>query len=114
MDWFEIPKKIFFPRRFGNKDWHRYQRLTALLTARYLLNIGLEHFRGHHVYAESLWKIVTEKGNFKLGIPYLFPHAVIRLYNSVFGKNRPVSIPPDPWMGLPVARAKTSVSKVRT
>jgi glycosyltransferase involved in cell wall biosynthesis len=58
LDWFDIPGKVFQPRRLGNREWRRYQMLTALLTARYLLNIVLEHMRGHHSYARTLRKLL--------------------------------------------------------
>jgi hypothetical protein len=104
LDWFDIPGKVFQPRRLGNREWRRYQMLTALLTARYLLNVALEHRRGHHAYARALRKLLAQYGNFLLGIPFLAVHAPLRLYSRIAGKNRPASVPPEPWMGPPSAR----------
>lgn len=82
-DWFTIPAKIFQPRRFPNREWRRYQRLTALLTARYMLTSVLEYLRGNRDYARGLAKILRQHGNFLFGLPYLPAHSTWRLYNRL-------------------------------
>ena len=104
LDSFEIPGKIYQPRRFLNRDWRRYQMLTALLTARYLLNIALQYLRGNRSYATKLRDTILEHGNLLLGIPFLAVHIPIRLYNRLTGKHRPISRPAEPWMISPSAR----------
>src|SRR5262249_13352240 len=95
IDWFEIPEKIFRPRQIGNKEWRRYQKRMAALTARYSFNLMLEYARGHSYYAAALRKILTEKGNFWSGIPFLVLHIPHRMMNYLTGRNRPRSMPPE-------------------
>jgi glycosyltransferase involved in cell wall biosynthesis len=111
LDWFEIPEKIFQPRGLGNREWRRYQMLTGHLTAQYLLNIVLEHLRGHHAYAGALRKILLQHGNLLMGIPFLGLHTPRRLYNRLTGKHCPISIPPEPWMGSSSTRARVTASQ---
>ncbi|HEV2734157.1 MAG TPA: glycosyltransferase family 2 protein [Longimicrobiaceae bacterium] len=103
-DWFAIPDKIFRPRPAGSREWRRYQRLTASLTARYLLNIVLETARGHHDYARELRGIVMREGNLVLGLPLLALQGPRRALARMARRNVPASSPPEPWMGTPVAR----------
>ncbi|GEM_PF-2711820 len=105
IDWFDIPEKIFRPRHFGNQEWRRYKKRVASLTAQYSLNMLLEYARGHRQYASALGKIVMEKGDFWLGIPFLALHIPQRLFNRLTGRNRPRSLPPETWMGAPVTHA---------
>lgn len=103
-DSFAIPDKIFWPRRFLNREWRRYHRLTSMLTARYLLTASLEFLRGHRAYARSLAGVVRRQGNIVFGIPYLPPHAAARLYRRMRGRNVPSRLPIEPWMGLPTRK----------
>jgi glycosyltransferase involved in cell wall biosynthesis len=88
MDWFEIPKKVFQPRNFGNCEWRRYQRLTGNLTARYLVNILLQELRGHHAYARELRRVLLRQGNFFLGIPLLLFHVPTRIYRRLIANKK--------------------------
>jgi glycosyltransferase involved in cell wall biosynthesis len=88
IDWFEIPRKVFQPRRFLNREWRRYQLLTGKLTARYLVNISLQHLRGEHSYARGLTKLLLRYGNFWLGVPLLLTHIPWRLYNRLTRQGR--------------------------
>lgn len=101
IDWYEIPDRIFRPRRFGNREWRRYHWLTMQLTARYLLNTILQHLRANHRFANKLAQMVIKYGNLWLGIPWLLPHVIGRLYRRITGKHRPLSLPPEPNMGIP-------------
>jgi glycosyltransferase involved in cell wall biosynthesis len=105
-DSFTIPEKVFRPRRFPNCEWRRYHRLTALLTARYLLTASLEFLRGHRSYARGLADVVRRQGNIGFGILYLPGHAIARLYRRTTGSNVPNRSRPEPWMGLPTQRIK--------
>jgi glycosyltransferase involved in cell wall biosynthesis len=114
-DWFAIPDKIFRPRVFPNREWRRYKRITALLTARYLVTMMLEYIRGHRDYARGLARIVMQNGNFLFGLAYVPVHAAGRAYRRLIGKNHPTFLPPEPWMGLPsVGRSVTVAHSVRT
>jgi glycosyltransferase involved in cell wall biosynthesis len=108
MDAFEIPGKIFRPRRFGNKEWRRYQRLTGSLTARYLVNFVLQLLRGEHAYARGLGKLLIERGNFFLGVPFLLGHIPTRIYKKFTGKNKPVSLPVTEVAGIPTLHSISS------
>ncbi len=101
MDAFEIPAKVFHPRRFGNKEWRRYQRLTGSLTARYLVNLVLQYLRGERSYAGRLVKLLVRRGNFLLGIPLLVVHIPMRIYGKLTGKNKPLSLPAGEVVGIP-------------
>jgi glycosyltransferase involved in cell wall biosynthesis len=92
IDWFEIPRKIFRHRRLGDREWRRYQRLTANLTARYLVNTIVEELRGHHTYARNLRRMLWQYGNFLPGIPLLAVHLPVRIYKRLTGKNKPASL----------------------
>ena len=91
IDWFEIPKKVFQPRRFGNLEWRRYQKLTGFLTARYCTNIVLQFLRGHWSYARHLTRIVMRKGNLVFGLPLLALHVPARLYRRITFTHLPAS-----------------------
>lgn len=88
IDWFEIPRKVFRYRRLGDREWRRYQRITANLTARYLVNIVLQELRGDHVYARDLRRLLRRRGNFLFGIPILIVHLPVRLYKRLSRKKR--------------------------
>jgi glycosyltransferase involved in cell wall biosynthesis len=88
IDWFEIPRKLFRHRRWGDREWRRYQRITANLTARYLVNIVLQELRGDHVYARDLRRLLMRRGNFLFGIPILVVHLPVRLYRRLSQKKR--------------------------
>jgi hypothetical protein len=88
VDWFEIPRKVFRYRRFGDRNWRRYQRITANLTARYMVNIVLQELRGEHVYARELRRLLLKHGNFLFGIPTLVVHLPVRLYHRLSRKKR--------------------------
>lgn len=92
-DAFTIADKTFRPRPPGSREWLRYQRLTALLTARYLFNYGMQRLRGDHEYARTLAGIVRERGNWAAGVPYLAVHVPARLARALTGRNRPVGRP---------------------
>jgi len=100
-DAFAVPDKNFRPRHFLDREWRRYQRLTTLLTARYLLTASLEFLRGHRAYAHGLAGVVRRQGNIVFGIPYLPAHAVARLYRRVTRRNDPCRLRAEPWMGTP-------------
>jgi glycosyltransferase involved in cell wall biosynthesis len=100
-DWFNIPEKVFRPRPLGSRSWRRYQQLSGLLTARYITQLGLEYARGHREYAGALQKVLAREGNFLVGVPLIPLHIALRIARRVTGKNRPVSRPPEPWMGPP-------------
>lgn len=106
IDFFEIPARIFQPRRFGNAEWRRYQRLTASLTARYLVNCFLQDLRGNHAYARELRRLLRRYGNFIFGIPWLVGHIPMRLYRRVSGRRNPTSLKPTDRMGTPLALSK--------
>ena len=108
MDAFEIPAKIFQPRRFANKEWRRYQRLTASLTARFLVNYVLQHLRGEHSYAHKLGALLRLHGNFFLGLPLLIWHVPLRGYRKFTGTNRPASLPVEEVAGVPTLRRISS------
>lgn len=93
MDALDIPDKVFRPRRLGDREWRRYQRLTSMLTARYLLNYVLQTVRGDKEYARRLGEIVREKGNLALGVPFLAAHVPARLFRRLTGRHEPVSRP---------------------
>ncbi len=103
VDAFEIPDKIFRPRRFPDREWRRYQLLTANLTARYLTNVILQETRGHHLYASNLRHLLRQYGNFVVGIPLLGAHIPMRIYRRLTGKNNPVSVKPPLNVGTPAA-----------
>lgn len=88
IDWFEIPRKVFRHRRLGDREWRRYQRITANLTARYLVNIVLQELRGDHVYARDLRRLLLRQGNFLFGIPLLVVHLPVRLYKRLSQNKR--------------------------
>ncbi len=90
MDWFEIPTKIFKHRRVGDREWRRYQMLTAKITARYLVNSILQDLRGDHVYARALRQLLMSRGNFVFGIPMLVFHVPSRLYQRLTGKRKSI------------------------
>jgi len=100
-DWFNIPERVFRPRPVGSRSWRRYQQLSGLLTARYLTQLGLEYARGHKAYAGALQKVLAREGNFMVGVPLLPLHIALRIARRVTGTHRPVSRPPEPWMGPP-------------
>jgi len=102
-DWFEIPHRIFQPRRFGNREWRRYQRLTASLTARYLVNCLLQEIRGRHSYARDLRGLLIQHGNFALGIPWLAVHIPMRISRYLIGTNKPISMDAPGSAGSPSA-----------
>jgi glycosyltransferase involved in cell wall biosynthesis len=106
MDSFAIPDKVFRPRHFLGHEWRRYHRLTALLTARYLVTFCLEFMRGNRTYARSLGKVVRRHGNFGFGIPYLPVHAAARFYRRITHKNSPARRPPEAWMGTPLLQRR--------
>ncbi len=105
VDWFEVPEKIFLGRRFFNREWRRYQRISALLTARYLVGVPNEHLRGNHEMARAWAKVLLTHGNFVLGAPWLLVEAPRRLYRRISGKHRSRLVPLEPWMGPPVRQA---------
>jgi glycosyltransferase involved in cell wall biosynthesis len=92
MDWFQIPEKVFRPRRFGGREWRRYQQLTARLTAQYLVNVVVQELRGERLYAQKLRSLLKAHGNFKFGIPFLAAHLPKRIYRRLTGKNRPTPL----------------------
>jgi glycosyltransferase involved in cell wall biosynthesis len=100
-DWFAIPAKIFSPRSLMSKNWRRYQRLTALLTARYLVTGITQWVRGRRAYAQGLLRQLRHYGNFPLGLAYLPLHAAGRFYYGMTGRRRFQTAPPEPWMGIP-------------
>jgi glycosyltransferase involved in cell wall biosynthesis len=100
-DWFNIPEKVFRPRPPGSRAWRRYQQLSGILTARYITQLGLEYARGHRAYASALRKVLVREGNFVLGVPLIPLHIALRFARRVAGRDRPVSRPPEPWMGPP-------------
>jgi glycosyltransferase involved in cell wall biosynthesis len=83
VDYFDIPDKIFRPRRFPNREWRRYQLLTSSLTARYLVNVIIQTFRGERLYARKLQRVLFEKGNFFFGVPMLLFHIPSRAYRRL-------------------------------
>jgi hypothetical protein len=103
IDSFEIPDKVFRPRRFANREWRRYQFLTANLTARYLTNIVLQEIRGQHEYARKLRELLKRNGNFIFGVPLLGIHIPTRIYRRVTGRSKPTSLKPPPNAGTPSA-----------
>lgn len=108
-DWFHVPDKVFRPRRLGSREWRRYHRLTAQLTARYMFNVLLEIMRGHATYARGLTRLLLEEGNFLFGLPWLPFHIPARVFNRLTGCQRPRSAPAQPWMGAPSARGPAAV-----
>jgi glycosyltransferase involved in cell wall biosynthesis len=95
LDYFEIPDRIFRPRRFPNREWRRYHWLTSNLTARYILNVMLQQLRGEHLYAGNLLRILLERGNFFFGIPLLFFHIPMRAYRRLT-RSKPLSFSSTP------------------
>lgn len=98
VDWFFIPSKVFAPRKFPDKEWRRFNKLTAFLTAKYSFNLFLQFMRGDFPYALGLLRILAKNGNFKFGIPLLPFHIISRIYRRITGKNTPESIPYEPQM----------------
>jgi len=105
VDWFEVPEKIFLPRRLLNREWRRYQRISALLTARYLVGIPIQHLRGNHEMARAWTKVLLAHGNFVLGVPWVLVEAPRRLYRRITGTHRSRLVPAEPWMGPPTRQA---------
>ena len=103
IDFFEIPERIFQPRRFGNVEWRRYQKLTANLTARYLVNCVLHSLRSEPAHARALRGLLKKHGNFLLGIPWLAGHIPLRLGRIISGRRNPTSLQPPPNVGTPAA-----------
>jgi glycosyltransferase involved in cell wall biosynthesis len=101
IDDYKIPNAIFQPRRFGNQEWRRYQRVISYVTARTILNVILEYARGHRSQARQLWQVARQHGNLALGLPYLALHAPWRICMYLRGRNGPVSKSPEAWMGRP-------------
>jgi glycosyltransferase involved in cell wall biosynthesis len=103
MDWFEIPARLFSNRRLGNREWRRYQLLTAKLTARYLVNTILQELRGDHVYANDLRRLLMRRGNFAFGVPMLLFHIPARLYQRLTRKKQLFPLRPQDNMEIPSA-----------
>lgn len=103
-DWFQIPEKVFQPRPLLSRSWRRYQRLSGMLTARYMTQIGIEYVRGHNEYASGLTKILLREGNFAAGVPLLPVHMALRLARRLAGPRSGETRPPEPWMGPPRPR----------
>jgi glycosyltransferase involved in cell wall biosynthesis len=100
-DWFQIPAKVFQPRPVLSKSFWRYQRLTGLLTARYLVTVPTQYARGRREYATALAKMLLREGNFLAGVPLLPIEVSKRFYKRLTGTHRPRSRSPEPWMGPP-------------
>jgi glycosyltransferase involved in cell wall biosynthesis len=100
-DWFAIPAKVFSPRSVMSRNWCRYNRLTALLTARYLITVTTQFLRGRRVYARGLVHQLRHDGNFLLGLAYLPIHAAGRFYHRARGSTGFLKAPTEPWMGIP-------------
>jgi glycosyltransferase involved in cell wall biosynthesis len=100
-DWFSIPKKIFHPRPSLSQNWFWYQRLTSLLTARYLVNSTTQWTRGNHEYSRNLLSVVLQEGNLLLGIAALPLYVPARATKRLLGRHRPASRPPEAWMAPP-------------
>ena len=100
-DWFAVPAKVFSPRFFMSKGWRRYQRLTALLTARYLVTVITQWWHGRRTYARGLVEQLRHHGNFPFGLAYLPLHAAGRFYHRITKNKRFLTAPPEPWMGIP-------------
>jgi glycosyltransferase involved in cell wall biosynthesis len=98
MDWFDVPKRIFQPRAVANLEWRRYQLLTGNLTARYLVNIALQFLRGESAYARELTKVLLQRGNFWLGVPFLVAHIPLRCFRWITSRNERPSLPPEVGM----------------
>jgi glycosyltransferase involved in cell wall biosynthesis len=105
VDRFVVPARLFQPRSFGDREWRRYHRLVASLTARYVFNIALEHLRGRRQYARRLTSIVIEHGNLWLGVPLLPLHIARRAANRLTRTLRPAGRPPEAWMTAPSGKA---------
>lgn len=103
VDYFEIPNKVFRPRRFPNREWRRYQLLTSNLTARYLVNVLLQKMRGQDEYSRNLLLLLREYGNFLFGIPLLGIYIPLRIYRRLAGKNKPAWVRPPDNVGTPSA-----------
>jgi hypothetical protein len=101
VDAFEIPDKIFRPRRFPNREWCRFQLLTGNLTARYLTNVVLQELRGQHEYARNLRVLLRRYGSFVFGVPLILPHVSTRVYRWVSGRREPISVKPPTNAGTP-------------
>lgn len=96
-DYLRVADRFFFPRPLGSCNWRRYQRLTALITARGLINTLLHRIRGDSEYACRLWGLLMMAGRLRAAIPYLPFHAAYRLYARITGANRPAGIPIDTY-----------------
>lgn len=102
-----VPERMFQPRRLGNREWRRYHRLMASLTAQYLVNVVLERARGRRDYARRLASIVRQHGNLWPGALLLPFHLVRRLLGRLGRWLRPPGRAPEPWMGEASARTST-------
>ncbi|PYX51733.1 MAG: hypothetical protein DMG76_31260 [Acidobacteria bacterium] len=100
-DWFAIPAKVFSPRPVMSKNWRRYQGVTSLLTARYLVTVIAQWLGGRRAYARGLVEQLRRHGNFQFGLAYLPLHAAGRLYHRLRGEKRSLTALPEPWMGIP-------------
>lgn len=106
LDNFDIPHKVFQPRRALTRDWFRYNVYTADMTARYLLTVPIQYFRQNTDYARKMCEILSEKGNLFLGVPWIVPHLLVRIYRSLNRRLIPPFLPPDNTMGLPGRQQK--------
>jgi hypothetical protein len=105
IDWFELPARLFQPRRWGNREWRRYHRLIASLTARYLFNVVVDLLRGRREYGLRLLALVLRYGNLWCGVPLLAIHIPARLWRRVARALRPEGRPPETWMAAPLGKA---------
>jgi len=111
-DWFAIPAKVFSPRSVMSKNWRRYQGLTALLTARYLVTVVTQWLRGRRAYARGLVEQLRHHGNFAFGLAYLPLHALGRFYQRITRKKRFLTAQPQCWMGIPSRAQRGGRTKV--
>jgi hypothetical protein len=103
LDRFAIADRTFRPRPLLTAQWRRYQMLSGLLTARYVLNVLLQHLRGNHANASRLSSILLRHGNFWIGLPFLLIHAPIRVFDRLTHRGRRRVRRPLPSMGRPAS-----------
>jgi len=88
-------------RLFFNYEWRHYQRISALLTARYLVGVPIRHWRGNHEMARACAKVLLAHGNFVLGVPWAARRSAEEIVPAHQRQNRSRLVTPEPWMGPP-------------
>lgn len=100
-DWLAIPRRYFQPRRLFNREWWRYQKATARVTASYATTAISQFVAGNRSYARAVMRLLWQEGNILVGALYVPVHAVKRLYRKAMHNDPWTMLPPRPGMGSP-------------